>query len=759
MGRISGLRNRVIIITNFFKLVLHLNKNHGSDFTIKWLKSCYVALQKAQADDNLKSLRDLEPDLPLPRLVNGLPSCIGSKDRFLIKGGNPNIIRFWSSLFSIYRILKCSYKLKTSTITSTFTGDFNKLMEVQSSIKIGSYFESLNGFDDWKRKFSLVPQTFVISTSASPLAKIAWTGILTECHLFWEQDNPIRGNVEHYLSVIKKAGFKRAEILLDKTWEGRELAHRLMLQGLSLTQKCSSVSAFGQFALKEEAAGKLRVFALADVITQSVLKPLHDSMFSLLRIIPNDGTFDQTASVLRSRDKALKSDCAYSFDLSAATDRLPSSLSAVIISRLYGIDGLGEAWRSLLVERDFYFNEKDSTNYNVISGPYRYTVGQPMGALSSWPALALTHHFILQYCHSRISLENNLFKTGVWCDNYEILGDDLTIFNPLLASKYLEVCKWLGVDINITKSIVSPSKPVFEFAKRTFNGKFDVSPVPLKQLLSISLGDRIGQFLDYSNRGMIPSVSVLVRLISRFGGLKRTQKDLFNPILAILGVLNSKNLIPHRWLVESIIAPSESFDLSSKDLKVPLLSSLKLILKSTNQDLEKVTEYPWSHEEIRKEIYDDYSDEFAFVTANRALTLVKTIEQKFDDLIKFNVLQFFAGEPRKVLSIFDKIDDIGLRGALTGWFEFNLTNWDPEFDIEELIEEIEEDKAFYYKHNLTRAKADSWLEKAERLWFKFDLKPKPRTSVKDDSCKVLFELYKVAGNFKQSYWKIERASW
>jgi hypothetical protein len=35
MGRISGLRNRVIIITNFFKLVLHLNKNHGSDFTIK----------------------------------------------------------------------------------------------------------------------------------------------------------------------------------------------------------------------------------------------------------------------------------------------------------------------------------------------------------------------------------------------------------------------------------------------------------------------------------------------------------------------------------------------------------------------------------------------------------------------------------------------------------------------------------------------------------------------------------------------------
>jgi hypothetical protein len=66
-------------------------------------------------------------------------------------------------------------------------------------------------------------------------------------------------------------------------------------------------------------------------------------MFSLLRLLPNDGTFDQTASVKRSRSKAIKANCAYSFDLSAATDRLPSTLSAVIISRLFGIEGLGEA--------------------------------------------------------------------------------------------------------------------------------------------------------------------------------------------------------------------------------------------------------------------------------------------------------------------------------------------------------------------------------------------------------------------------------
>jgi len=37
-----------------------------------------------------------------------------------------------------------------------------------------------------------------------------------------------------------------------------------------------SSTPLGQLALKEEAAGKIRVFAMVDIWTQSVLKPLHD---------------------------------------------------------------------------------------------------------------------------------------------------------------------------------------------------------------------------------------------------------------------------------------------------------------------------------------------------------------------------------------------------------------------------------------------------------------------------------------------------
>lgn len=106
----------------------------------------------------------------------------------------------------------------------------------------------------------------------------------------------------------------------------------------ALKTKKSLTGYFGQFSLKEEAAGKLRIFAIVDSITQNLLSPLHQFMFSVLKKIPNDGTFDQEASIKRSQEKAVKSNCAFSFDLSAATDRLPVSLSRKILSKIFSDD-------------------------------------------------------------------------------------------------------------------------------------------------------------------------------------------------------------------------------------------------------------------------------------------------------------------------------------------------------------------------------------------------------------------------------------
>lgn len=79
-----------------------------------------------------------------------------------------------------------------------------------------------------------------------------------------------------------------------------------------------------QFPDKEE---KVRVIAILDYFSQASLRPLHDFLYSILRRIPQDKTFDQ------SNFKKTLSNCEvyYSVDLSQATDRFPISLIASVL--------------------------------------------------------------------------------------------------------------------------------------------------------------------------------------------------------------------------------------------------------------------------------------------------------------------------------------------------------------------------------------------------------------------------------------------
>jgi hypothetical protein len=212
----------------------------------------------------------------------------------------------------------------------------------------------------------------------------------------------------------------------------------------------------GQLSLKEEAAGKVRIFALVDIWTQSLLKPLHDFLFSILKSLPNDCTFDQEAGVKRCFAKANEAGKSFGYDLSAATDRLPVALQVSILTHYLGIEG-AEAWRSLLVDRTYTLTVEGK------SQDYKYSVGQPMGALSSWAMLALCHHLLVQLAVRQAYPD---FKMDEWFDNYELLGDDIVIFDDKVAKTYLLIMGRLGVGINLSKSVVA-SNNSFEFAKVT----------------------------------------------------------------------------------------------------------------------------------------------------------------------------------------------------------------------------------------------------------------------------------------------------
>jgi hypothetical protein len=75
---------------------------------------------------------------------------------------------------------------------------------------------------------------------------------------------------------------------------------------------------------------------MVDIWTQSIFKPLHDFLFSVLKALPNDGTFDQNESFKRAQIKSKASGCCFGYDLSSATDRLPILLQIAILTPIIG---------------------------------------------------------------------------------------------------------------------------------------------------------------------------------------------------------------------------------------------------------------------------------------------------------------------------------------------------------------------------------------------------------------------------------------
>jgi hypothetical protein len=181
LSRTTGLAYRANSAHSFLNFLLKIQSAHGSKFTVKWLKAGYVAIQKELGNDGMKSLRVLDPELPLPALRSRLPKVIPATDRAEIRRGNVTVIRFWSSLFNLYRIFKCPGEIKISTITAPFSGDVESLENIIKDVHLRPFFSTLKGWLNW-RQSSLTPHKFVLSKAASPSNKVAMFGLLTDIY-------------------------------------------------------------------------------------------------------------------------------------------------------------------------------------------------------------------------------------------------------------------------------------------------------------------------------------------------------------------------------------------------------------------------------------------------------------------------------------------------------------------------------------------------------------------------------------------------
>jgi hypothetical protein len=236
---------------------------------------------------------------------------------------------------------------------------------------------------------------------------------------------------------------------------------------------------FGKLGIVHDPELKTRVVAMLDYYSQFVLRPIHDGLLKLLRSIPCDRTFTQNPfhSWKNSKSKY------WSLDLSSATDRFPMSIQFRLMSVIFN-KSIAKAWQHILIDREYFYDQS----------PFKYKVGQPMGAYSSWAAFTLSHHLVVHWAAYLEGYELGSFK------DYIILGDDIVIKDNRVAIRYKRIMYKLGVSISEAKTHVS--KDTYEFAKRWIHRGKEISGIPLRGIAKHYAKPLliIGFMLDYVHR-------------------------------------------------------------------------------------------------------------------------------------------------------------------------------------------------------------------------------------------------------------------
>jgi len=349
-----------------------LLKNSGATFGVSYLKESTRIVQKFIAGQPVVASEGVWVSL-----VKGLPRFIPGPLRILLRKRDQVTIRAVLSVLTLYKLLKCKPNLKINSITDPFSGFSRTINPLK-----------LKAVAEWFPKGSHCMSHTIVSVNAGPNHKKAFLSLPADAYALARKPRVLLG-----LGVLSQ--------YFDKSNIYQTLKNEItMVNSLYLDSSKKKEFILGKLSFLLEPAGKVRVVAILDGWTQMILSGLHETISSILKNIPQDGTFDQGKPIdLLSKQESL----VYSFDLSSATDRLPIDLQVQVIGLFAQLltgnnipakvwAEIGSAWKTVLVERSY---QCKSAIFSL-DRSIRYAVGQPMGCLSSFNMLALTHHFIVQ---------------------------------------------------------------------------------------------------------------------------------------------------------------------------------------------------------------------------------------------------------------------------------------------------------------------------------------------------------------------------
>lgn len=471
-----------------------LEETRGGENTVQYLKEALRLTKKALAGQP-------ERGVVAPAFIgidkDGFPKLLPRKIRLAYASGDLMTRRVVNVLLSLYRVIVVPGKLKMWTITAGPSPRPKEDENFSPDQRLSAKFEDVQSIIDWPGACDrFVKKLDKFGWRPGDLESLKWQGphatnkkgpngpAMMNCYIDAAGliRSPSWDTFQNYASYLNQG---------DETRSPVHLVHRLSAYALRwFNLEAPYYPAIGRISAKLEPAGKVRLFAIPDYWTQTVLKPLHDYLFRVLRVIPTDSTFNQQAGVARAAAASANGVRNFwSFDLSAATDRFPVALQQTLLERMF-VDqrakGFAEQWRRLLVDREYTLGH-DVEGYlapdELAALPVstwtskrfvKYAVGQPMGAYSSWAAFALSHHAMVQLAAERAGW------TDEWFEDYAILGDDVVFWGDTpehakVASEYLDLCKLVQVDVNLGKSLVS-TNGTFEFALNLVADGFRLTP-------------------------------------------------------------------------------------------------------------------------------------------------------------------------------------------------------------------------------------------------------------------------------------------
>lgn len=475
----AGTRNSassVKFCCSFARTCYAIGKAQGMKGLVKYLKANQISLQQSLGGHHLHDAGSL--GCRFARTKSGMPRLIPQQFRMRIRAGDPRAIRLALTFLGLYRVLKFPGTLNVQTITnvSTATGELDRYLQGMIPLFVRRFvLDRFTRNQIWTllHKYSemTILPIFKGGPGASGVLGLWNTHPITVLKaLFGLHRQPVLW--EAFTSLIDIMGNRPVQLLVDLLLNlrfiGEFLPRQFDADGNKLPKRrIEPLRSLGKLGTKQEPAGKIRVFAMVDAWTQWTLNPLHKLIFTILRGIPMDGTFDQ----MRPLKYVKPISGLWSLDLSAATDRLPLSIQKELIAHLLNHEFAGH-WARLLTYRDYVLRVSDNFTMFI-----RYAVGQPMGALSSWASLAFTHHFLVQCAAWRAGRPFGSLYT-----NYAVLGDDVVIGDRDVAIQYLQIMKSLGVGVNTSKSLLSHLGTTMEFAKKTIVNGVDCSPIAFKEL-------------------------------------------------------------------------------------------------------------------------------------------------------------------------------------------------------------------------------------------------------------------------------------